>query len=396
MLAPSFVARVVTLVLLPALLASVAFGSERQPCLDRDPNRRALFGDLHVHTRFSLDASTQDTRNTPADAYRFARGEALGIQPYDAEDRAQRSIRLDRPLDFAAVTDHSELFGEVAMCTTPGLPGHDTFVCSVYRGWPRLAFFLMNGRASLGQRYGFCGDRGERCRAAALGPWKIMQEAAEAAYDRSSACRFTSFVGYEWTGSGGMDGSNLHRNVIFANAAVPELPISFLDGTDPSHLWRELESQCRTAGTGCDAVVIPHNSNLSAEKMWPLTNPDGTAFTAEQARARANAEPLVEVFQHKGESECRRGAGTEDELCSFEQLPYDSMTGAQSEALRNSPGRQNFVRNILGTGLALRASIGVNPFAMGMIASTDTHLGTPGYVDERRHVGHGGAGPPVT
>ena len=59
-----------------------------------------------------------------------------------------------------------------------------------------------------------------------------MQAAAEAAYDRSSACRFTSFVGYEWTGSGGMDASNLHRNVIFANAAVPELPISFQRAPD--------------------------------------------------------------------------------------------------------------------------------------------------------------------
>jgi hypothetical protein len=367
----------------------------REACADREPLRRALYGDLHVHTTYSLDASTQDTRNTPVDAYRFARGEALGIQPYDDEDRAQRGIQLDRPLDFAAVTDHSELFGEVEICRTPGLPGHDALVCTIYRRWPRLAFFLMNSRASVGRRYSFCGEDGEVCKDAARGPWKIIQDAAEAAYDRSSACRFTSFVAYEWTGSGGTDASNLHRNVIFANEAVPELPISFVDDKNPAHLWRELDAQCREAGTGCDVVVIPHNSNLSAEKMWPLQNPDGTPLTADQARARARAEPLVEVFQHKGESECRLGAGTEDELCSFEQLPYDTMAGVQQEALRNPPGPNNFVRSILREGLVQQERIGVNPFVMGMIASTDTHLGTPGYVDERRHVGHGGAGPPL-
>ena len=375
---------------------ALAAAEAREPCADRDPLRRAFYGDLHVHTTYSLDASTQDTRNTPADAYRFARGAVLGIQPYDAADNSLRSIQLQRPIDFAAVTDHAELFGELSMCRTPGLPGHDGLVCRIYRGWPRIAFYLMNSRASQGKRYSFCGADGELCIDASRGPWQIMRDAAEEAYDRSSACRFTTFVGYEWTGSGGPTSANLHRNVIFANQVVPEVPISFVDGTNPAHLWSELERQCKRAGTGCDVLVIPHNSNLSAELMWPLENTDGTALTAEQARARAAAEPLVEIFQHKGESECRLGAGSEDELCAFEQLPYDTMAGVQSAALRSPPGPNNFVRSILAEGLALQERTGVNPFAMGIIASTDTHLGTPGYVDERRHVGHGGAGPPVT
>ncbi|MEZ4216949.1 MAG: DUF3604 domain-containing protein [Myxococcota bacterium] len=384
-------------VLAPAAgAAPFARSEEREPCAAWEPLRRPHFGDLHVHTTYSLDASTQDTRNTPADAYRFARGEELGIQPYDGDGNALRRVRLARPLDFAAVTDHSELFGEVTICRTPGLAGYGSMPCRIYRGWPRLAYYLMNSRASQAKRYGFCGEGGAHCLDAAKGPWKVMQDAAEQAYDRTAACRFTSFVAYEWTGSGGMDASNLHRNVVFKNASVPEVPTSFVEGKDPAFLWSELDRTCADAGTGCDVVVIPHNSNLSAEKMWPLEGADGAPMTREQAERQARAQPLVEVYQHKGESECRLGAGTNDELCTFEQLPYDTMMGVQRESARREPGPRNFVRTILGEGLALHARLGVNPFAMGMIGSTDTHLGTPGLVDERGHVGHGGAGPPVT
>ena len=92
----------------------------REPCAAHTPRRSPFFGDLHVHTRFSQDASTQGTRNGPREVYRFARGEALGIQPYDEQGRAKRSLKLERPLDFAAVTDHAELIGEVEICRTPG------------------------------------------------------------------------------------------------------------------------------------------------------------------------------------------------------------------------------------------------------------------------------------
>ncbi len=39
-------------------------------------------------------------------------------------------------------------------------------------------------------------------------------------------------------------------------------------------------------------------------------------------------------------------------------------------------------------GLRLGQQLGVNPFALGLIASTDTHLATAGAVDEDRFVGH--------
>lgn len=377
--------------LLLCLLAAPA-AADRSPCQAHDPQRRPWFGDLHVHTRHSLDASTQGTRTSPRDAYRFARGEEIDLHPFGPDGRPQRSVRIDRPLDFAAVTDHSELFGEVHICNTPGAPGHDALICRVYRGWPRLAFFLMNGRGA--PRFDFCGADGQRCVEAGRGPWREMQEAAEEAYDRSATCGFTSFVGYEWT-KVVETASNLHRNVIFRDAAVPETPASSTDAPTPRALWDALDAGCREEIPGCDALVIPHNSNLSGGFMFASTLDDGTPIDAAHARRRAANEPLVEVMQHKGASECARGAGSEDELCDFEALPYDSFMGRFFPMARRTPAAINFARTALGEGLALGARLGANPFAFGLIGSTDTHLGTPGLAREDWTGGHGGAGIPL-
>jgi hypothetical protein len=364
----------------------------RAACPDREPLRRAWFGDLHVHTVYSLDASTQDTRTRPADAYRFARGEAIELQPFGADGRGLRRARLSRPLDFAAVTDHAELLGEWKICNTPHLGGHDSIVCRVYRRWPRVAFFWMNAVASRASRHDFCGEDGRVCREAARGPWRDIQRAAHDAY---RPCEFTTFVAYEWTGAEGF-GENLHRNVIFSGDAVPELPASFVETPSPPELWARLRRECRESGTGCDAAVIPHNSNLSGGQMFRTRRDDGSEIDAAEARERADIETLVEIMQHKGDSECSPGLETEDELCNFEKLPYRDFTGRYTAFARKPPVARQFVRNVLKLGLAEEARLGVNPFRYGIVASTDTHLGTPGLVQESAdYPGHGGAGAPA-
>ncbi len=373
---------------------TAAAESGREPCAQSNSLRTPFFGDLHVHTRFSLDASTQGTRNRPADAYRFARGERVGIQPFDADAKPLRHIQLERPLDFAAVTDHAELLGARHICETPGVEGHDSWVCRVYRGWPRLAFFWMNYRSAIGESHGFCGEDGSVCREAGREPWQETQEAAEAAYDRSFACDFTSFVAYEWTGGAG-PGNNFHRNVIFRNANVPELPISFLDGVELSQLYAQLRSECTNSGD-CDAVVIPHNSNLGGGRMFDTYRNDGSPITASEARERAQFETLVEIMQHKGESECMTGTGSEDELCGFEKLAQSNFRGRFSALLAEPPSARQFVRHALQSGLEQDRRIGVNPFKFGIVASTDTHLAAPGLVAESAdYPGHGGAGTPA-
>ncbi len=374
-------------------------GATKGQCDEYDPLRNAWFGDLHVHTIFSLDASTQDTRTRPADAYRFAKGERIGIQPFRADGTAMRHVQLSRPLDFVAVTDHAELLGEWNTCNSPELPGYDSWVCILYRNWPRGAFLYMNYQASKARRHDFCGEGGRICLKAAREPWREIQQAAEEHQDHTRACRFTTFPAYEWTGGIGSTGNNFHRNVIFRNEHVPELPISFIDAPVLEDFRKRLGSECRNAGTGCDVVVIPHNSNLSSGLMFQTTRSDGSPLTKADAEDRASYETLVEIMQHKGDSECHPAYSSEDELCGFEKLATKNFGVRFLPALGGDdagPVARQFVRRVLLEGMELDRRLGANPFHYGIIASTDTHLGTPGLVDESAdYPGHGGAGTPV-
>lgn len=369
---------------------------QREPCQHQVANKQVLFGDTHVHTKFSLDASTQGTRTSPADAYKFARGAEIGVQPWAADGSPMRRLKLARPLDFAVVTDHAELFGELDICHTPNLEGYGSWQCKVLRNYPRAAFFLFNTQTSRGKRLGLCGDDGELCRQNTLRPWQETQQAAEQAYDRSENCQFTSFVGYEWTGAS-PNLSNLHRNIIFKNEQVPSLPLSFVDAPSAQQLWDGLDKECVNATSGCEVLVIPHNSNLSDGYMFSLSRDDGTPITAEDASQRARLERLVEIMQHKGSSECfYNPLKSADELCGFEQLPYSSFRGKFVPFLRKQTSAQSgFVRDVLADGLKQQQRLGVNPFKLGFIASSDTHISAAGAVNEQEFLGHGGAGAPT-
>ena len=375
------------------LLASSAAAQPR--CARYDPLRTPHFGDLHVHTALSLDASTQGTRAMPADAYRFARGEPLGVQPFDADGRPSRTLRLDRPLDFAAVTDHAELFGELDICRSPDLPGHDAMPCIIQRWFPRLSFFIANSQvtnSAAPHRFAFCGPDGAICRDAARTPWRAVQEAADAFQDHTDACRFTTFVGYEWTGAPGSN--NLHRNVIYQNATVPDLPLSYVDEPQLDRFLARLKAECRDALPGCDVLTIPHNSNLSNGMMFATTEADGAPLSPQTATLRHDWEPLVEVMQHKGDSECRLGAETTDEACGFEKLPWQNFMAIYVPSSAEPAPESSFVRWALKQGLAERQRLGVNPFQYGLIASTDTHIAAAGLVRPDTFIGQGGAGAP--
>ena len=360
----------------------------RDPCARFDVLRAPYFGDLHVHTTYSFDAVSGDVRTGPRDAYRFAQGEPIDLPPYDADGHALRSVRLGRPLDFTAVTDHAEFFGEVHVCLVPGDPGYDSDECVAYRTAipqltqstsPGIGLFAITYLTGLmPMRFGFCGPGAADCLREASVVWQDTQSAAEQFYDRTTACGFTTFVAYEWTGNTGVQ--NLHRNVIFRNATVPPLPISYVEQPTPRGLWDALHTQCLDGLPGCDALAIPHNSNLSNGAMFvPESGAADAAF-------RAAMEPLVEVTQHKGDSECRLGVLTNDELCGFEKWSGSQIGIAPAPNQVYPP--LSFVRNALKEGLVQEERLGVNPFRLGLVGGTDTHNSTPGATREDDWQGH--------
>ena len=377
-------------------------------CAHYSPTRSAFFGDLHVHTNLSLDAYGRGGFQTPDDAYRFAKGEPIGLAPRDADGEPLRFGTIDRPLDFAAVTDHAEWIGELESCTTPDSPAYDSLDCEIMRGRP-LTGSSPEGDALIRRVItgeirgpgGMCGDAASVCREYAGHAWRRTVAAAEAHQDRTEACAFTAFNAWEFTSAPGR--SKVHRNVILRNDSVPELPISWSEEAEPEGLWKKLEARCNDTDTGCEALTIPHNPNISNGRHFSVTYKDRPLDAQrERAELQRRLEPLVEMIQSKGESECRTGMwgvlGGEDELCGFEKVRY-TAEGARPEDCEESFGsgamagvgcqsRLDFVRYGLIEGLREYARIGVNPYRLGFIGSTDTHNGTPGAVEEYNYLGH--------
>jgi hypothetical protein len=126
--------------------------------------------------------------------------------------------------------------------------------------------------------------------------------------------------------------------------------------------------------------------------------------TREFAEERQFFEPLVEIYQDKGSSECRwdprfkEGVETTDEQCKFELLDSPSILSASgvtaSGGGAGSPPPSEFnermyVRNVLKDGLVFEQRLGVNPFKLGIIAATDSHNGNPSFnVEDERFGGH--------
>ena len=82
-----------------------------------NPERTAYFGETHIHTSWSFDAYVFGNMKTgPEDAYKFAMGQPI-------QHPAGYEIKITRPLDFMAVTDHSEYAGTVRLANDPN-SGH--------------------------------------------------------------------------------------------------------------------------------------------------------------------------------------------------------------------------------------------------------------------------------
>ncbi len=342
-----------------------------------------------MHTSLSYDANLSGTRLGPRTAYDFARGERIDIPPYDEDGGALRTLQLGRPLDFAAATDHSAHFGSIALCRDPDSVAYDHPQCQTIRTDPEAGFLLLAAPLTTGGDYpSLCGDSGTDCLEAATDVWAEVQAAANDANDPTTACAFTAFVAFEWTAS--LGGDNMHRNVVFRGSTVPALaPDPFMAKTEEA-LWEALRSDCIDAGTGCDVITLAHNTNLSGGTYFNRGGPMDLAIDAEYLRERARMEPAVEIYQQKGSSECSLGSAAPDELCGFEQFPYENFLALSFDQI-SDPLPGSFVREAFGRGLELESAFGVNPFRYAVIAGTDAHMANPGSVAEYNHPGNGDA-----
>ena len=401
----------------PAIEASAG----PEPCRSHTPLRQAFFGDLHVHTGLSSDAWNYDVRVRPRDAYGYGFGSELLLPPNDASGRGTRKVKIDRPLDFMAVTDHAEFLGETSLCANPTSPVYESDGCRSIRASetpldnPNAIKIFLPGPS---RETDICGEEGELCRQAESAMWEETISAAEEWNDESAECERTTFIGFEYSSL--RLGSNLHRNVIFRNNRVLSRPVSYMDVQREWKLWEVLDEACIDSGTGCDVISIPHNSNISNGRMFAIDYPETRSLEEQRARAslRSRMEPLVEIMQHKGDSECRvvmpGVLGRPDEACGFEK--FEDIRHTSDEGERGEPGlcwdfmadtlpklgpgacmnHRNYVRYVLTEGLAEEERLGVNPFKLGLLASTDTHNGMAGGVSEAGWPGHLGvadAGP---
>jgi len=375
----------------------MALAAPPDQCDHYDPQKNVFWGDLHIHTAYSMDAYMFDTRLGPEDAYAFARGEARTLPPLDENGKGTVPFRIGRPLDFAAVTDHADALGGVHLCTKPGSKAFDSEVCKNYRRPFQPTSVAdatkdITGRVDSLNSAPLCGDDWENCREATFSAWQDMQRAAAKYDDRSKACRFTTFVAYEHTATPNL--TKIHRNVIFRNENVIESPIRYSDQPTGLGLWQELDRQCLNGVPGCDVLAIPHNPNLSNGRLFTIEYPEG-AGRNEQARVaalRARMEPIVEMMQIKGESECKADAWKvlgADEDCGFEKYRQlhdapDCEGRMEWGALggKGCSSRLDYARYALIEGLREADRIGVNPYAFGMIGATDIHTGTPGPTEE--------------
>jgi len=340
--------------------ATESQGSEAIPA----SSRQVYFGDLHIHTSRSFDAFAFGVRVMPEDAYRFAKGETI-------QHPAGFPMKLSRPLDFMAVTDHAEYLGVVPALFDPTSSIGDLPIAKELQAADSFDERLTTFYKLIGQIRS--GDTSLMNNDYTSTTWQMEIDAAEAAYEPG---KFTSFSAYEFTSSGS-EQQNLHRNVIFRGTAVPDLPYSSVTSTNPEDLWAWMDEQ-RAAGR--EVLAIPHNSNGSDGMMFEQTKFDGSPMDAAYAELRMRNEPIVEVSQVKGTSETHPLLSPNDEWADFEIFAQRIASDLPSKA------KGSYVREAYRDGLVMEQESGFNPYKFGLIGSSDAHVGG-GAFDEDNYWG---------
>jgi hypothetical protein len=342
--------------------------------IERNPDRNAYFGETHQHTSWSFDAYVFGNHLTgPADAYKYWKGETIKHPlGYD--------IKIDTPLDWAGVTDHSEYAGVVRLSNDPSSP---------LSKMPIAQKLIVHEPSDIQKIYFFLGQSiidnkpiPELIKPEVAGT--VWRENNKAADDANEPGKFTAFCSYEWTST--PDYRNMHRNVFFKDCAkTPEMPFSSLDSVHPEDLWRWMDTQ-RKAGN--ELLAISHNANLSDGHMYPIdVDSYGRPIDAAWAESRDRNERLIEMKQIKGSSETHPALSPNDEFSNFEILTY--LLGEPEGRIDHIAG--SYARQGLKDGLTMEDTKGYNPYKFGFVGGSDSHnTGTP-YRQDNFYGGHGDA-----
>lgn len=329
---------------------------------------RPLWGDTHLHTDNSIDAFGFGTRLGPEDALKFARGEEVTAT-------TGQKARLERPLDFLVIADHSDGLGATRrLYDAPRLLIRD----ATLRRWHDM----MHESPEQSQR-----AIGELIDAAANGNlpaglndpeesaknnreiWTAHLETIDRYYEPG---KFTPLAGFEYTLMPG--GNNLHRVVMFRDGfdrTSQVIPFGGVGDGPVDLLWDYMDAYERN--TGGKVLAIPHNSNLSNGLMFELTASNGGPMSAEQARRRALREPVVEITQIKGDSEAHPFLSPNDELAGFGVKGWELGNLPMNADKSDDMLAGEYVREALKRGLSIEERTGANPYAFGLIGSTDSH-----------------------
>ncbi len=378
------------------LAGSTAFN----PLWAQEPSK-VLWGDTHLHTYFSADAYLAGNRSVgPDEAFRAAKGEPIHSAV------AGVRVQLREPLDFLAVADHAGALGLMgAYNENDSLIEEDTSFYQTIKGSVIQMLFQRGVKdpkeagkrvfdnaplpeiapgdtkdpvAGAGKGAGALYDAGivsvTEAHKVSETAWKVTMEAADRHNDPG---HFTALVGWEWTQTN--NGANLHRVVVSdaeGETASKFEPFGADDGPYPEDLWNFLDETSKEFGV--DFVSIPHNSNISKGYMFAETTLKGQPITAAYAKNRARWESLVEVTQFKGDSETHPDLSPNDEFADFEKFKFylqrPPQGGADYPYVANAG---DYVRSAFKRGMEIENTIGVNPFKMGVIGSTDSHTGIP-------------------
>lgn len=346
-----------------------AYSHAYSPYAQRAYPTRPLFGETHLHTMASFDAGAFGARLTPRDAFRFGMGE-------EVVSSTGIPVRLSRPLDFVVVTDHSDnmgMFGDL-------LAGKSNVLADPQgKAWYDMIKGGQGAQAAVQIIQAFSSGTFPKAlvylpgNPAYVGAWLDNIAAAE---EYNQPGRFTAFIGYEWTSNTG--GNNLHRNVIFrdngdkAKQVEPYVTMKPIGSDNPRDLWKWMAAY--EAKTGGRVLAIPHNGNLSNGRMFPLVDSfSGRPIDKGYASESARWERLNEVTQTKGTGEAHPFLSPNDEFANFELWDKGNLT--LTEAKAKAMLEFEYARSALKNGLKIERQLGINPYKLGMVGSSDAHTG---------------------